>query len=129
MHRDVHGCDRNATPTPSLRQPSPMKKTAKLPNVLAVSAMAGLLASAAHAANITINHSNAPPTGLSSVVISNVVPFYYTPAHGSDFGAGSNVGEKSTDNGSDGTYTYIADDKAVVGQSFMTGPNPGGYKV
>jgi hypothetical protein len=101
----------------------------KLTKTLAVPAMVMFLACAAHAATVSFTGSNTPPTSLGAVVISNGIPPYQTPAHGQDFGAGSNVGEKSTDNGSDGTYAYIGDDKAVVGQSFLTGTNPAGYKV
>src|SRR5215471_13747151 len=105
-----------------------MKITAKLPYVLAVPAMAMFLAGAAQAATVFFSPTNAPPS-LGSISISNLFAPYLSPAHGSDFGGGSNVGSGGNGGGSDGSYTYIADDKAVVGQSFTTGTNAAGYKV
>src|SRR6266481_6139165 len=106
----------------SLPQPSPMKKAAKLDKALALIALALFLAGAAHASTLSFS-SNAPVVVLASVSISNLVGAPVSPAHGTDFAAQSNVGT------GDGTYTYIADDKAAVGQSFTTGTNAAGYKV
>src|SRR5215469_6892320 len=105
-----------------------MKITAKLPYVLAVPAMAMFLAGAAQAGSVFFSPTNAPPS-LGSLSISNLFNPYFSPAHGSDFGGGSNVGSGGSGGGSDDSYTYIADDKAVLGQSFTTGNNAAGYKV
>src|SRR5258707_5427027 len=88
-----------------------------------------LRAGAAHAATVSMSDTNAPPLSLGSILITNLFATYNTPAHGSDFGPGSNVGAGGSGGGSDGMYTDIADDKAAVGQSFTTGANAAGDKV
>jgi hypothetical protein len=105
-------------------QPVPTKPA----KALALKVLAIFLAGAAQAASVFFSPTNAPPS-LGTISISNLFTPYLSPAHGSDFGVGSNVGAGGNGGGSDGTYSYIADDKAVVGQSFTTGNNPGGYKV
>ncbi|PWU19216.1 MAG: hypothetical protein C5B50_07135 [Verrucomicrobia bacterium] len=114
---------------PSLQRLPLVKPTANLAGTLASIAVAMFLAGESHAATASLTPSNAPPPVVGSVAISNIFNAYYSPAHGSDFGVGSNVGSGGTGGGSDGTYTYIADDKAVVGQTFTTGTNAAGYKV
>src|SRR6266446_2445486 len=106
---------------------TPRKRAAKL--ALAVASMAMFLAGPAQAATVSMSDTNAPPLSLGSILITNLFATYNTPAHGVDFGAGSNVGAGGSGGGSDGTYNYIADDKAAVGQSFTTGANAAGYKV
>jgi hypothetical protein len=105
----------------SLLRPLRVERATDLVLALAVTAMATFLAGA-HAATVFFSPTNAPPS-LGSISISNLVGAPASPAHGTDFAAQSNVGT------GDGTYTYLADDKAVVGQSFTTGTNAAGYKV
>lgn len=113
----------------SSRQPSPSTGVSKPAKALTLITLAGFLAGTAPAASVFFSPTNAPPSSLSTISISNLFTPYLSPAHGSDFGVGSNVGAGGNGGGSDGTYSYIADDKAVVGQSFTTGANAGGYKV
>src|SRR5260370_29904764 len=103
-----------------LPQPLPTKGATKLAKALAAAALAMFLAVAAHAATVSMSDTNAPPLSLGSILITNLFVTYNTPAHGVDFGAGSNVGAGGSGGGAEGTYTYNADDKAAVGPSFTT---------
>src|SRR5215475_4255222 len=86
--------------------PSLLKRATKPTKTMTMTAMAMFLAGAAQAASVFFSPTNAPPS-LGSLSISNLYNPYLSPAHGSDFGSGSNVGQGGNGGGSDGSYTYI----------------------
>src|SRR5690349_16593760 len=91
------------TPSRALPQPLPMKRATKVAKALAAIGMAMFLAGAVHAATVFFSPTNMPPVSpLGSIFISNLFNAYISPAHGSDFGAGSNVGSGGNGGGSGG---------------------------
>src|SRR3989442_1548098 len=69
----------------------------KLPKTLAVAAMALFVAGAARAGSISFNNTNDPPFNpLASLYITNLFDAYLSPAHGTDYGQGSNCGNGGT---------------------------------
>ena len=100
-----------------LFQPLTIVGRIKLAKALATTAVVLLLVYPAVAGSVFFG-TNAP--ALGSIIISNLTGAPPSPDHGTDYSPDSNI---------DGSYTYVADDKSVPGQTFKTGTDTNGYKL
>ena len=114
----------------SLLQPSPSRSATKPAKTLAVAAMALFLAGAARAGSISFNNTNDPPFNpLASLYITNLFDAYLSPAHGTDYGQGSNCGNGGTTGLDPNDASVYTGAGGWVGQSFVTGAAGTGYKL
>src|SRR5438445_4003212 len=114
----------------SLPQPSPLRSATMLPKNLAVAVMAMFVAGAARAGSISFNNTNDPPFNpLASLYITNLFDAYLSPAHGTDYGQGSNCGNGATTGLDPNDASVYTGAGGWVGQSFVTGAAASGYKL